>query len=129
MPQTRGGGLPRKGWRAPTSLFAPAGAMPAVCPHCWMVNPGPFRLCGRCGADMDTLLQESGGLRRTAPIQSPVPVRAAGRLSPIQRVLIGAFLVVLALSHLAFLLPVRAEESVAAAGGGGVDPVPLAQHR
>ena len=81
---------------------------PSVCPHCWMVNPGPFRLCGRCGAQMDTLLQESGGLRRTAPIQSPVPVSGA-RIGPLGRLVLGLFVVLLALSWLVQLLP-RAPE-------------------
>lgn len=75
-----------------------------VCPHCWMVNPGPFALCARCGADMSTLLQESGGLRRTAPVQSPVPVGSA-RLGPVTRVVLGLCVLVLALSYLAHLLP------------------------
>src|SRR5687768_6431112 len=44
-----------------------------VCPHCWNVNMYALRLCGRCGADMSTALQESGGLRWTAAVQSPVP--------------------------------------------------------
>ncbi len=74
-----------------------------MCPHCWMVNPGPFRLCARCGAAMDTFLQESGGLRRTAPVQSPVPV--TGRLSLVQRAVIALFLAALALTYLAQLLP------------------------
>lgn len=77
---------------------------PSVCPHCWMVNPGAFRLCGRCGAQMDTLLQESGGLRRTAPIQSPVPV-AGARLGPAARVVLGFFVLVLALGYLVQVLP------------------------
>ena len=38
-----------------------------------MVNPGPFRLCARCGASMETFLQESAGFRRTAAIQSLAP--------------------------------------------------------
>ena len=71
----------------------------AVCPHCWMVNPGPFRLCGRCGAEMDTLLQESGGLRQCAPIQSPVPV-AGARIGPLARCVLGAFVMILALGYL-----------------------------
>ena len=86
-------------------LAAPLGATPSVCPHCWMVNPGAFQLCARCGASMETFLQESGGLRRTAPVQSPVPVH--GRLSLPQRVVVGLFLIVLALSYLVQLLPVR----------------------
>ncbi len=72
---------------------------PTVCPHCWMVNPGPFRLCARCGADMETFLQESGGLRRTAPVQSPVPVCVADRLTLPQRIILGTFVLLLALSH------------------------------
>lgn len=78
-----------------------------VCPHCWMVNPGPFVLCARCGADMRTLLQESGGLRRTAPVQSPVPVGNA-RLGPVTRVVLGLCVLTLALSYLAHLLPLPA---------------------
>ena len=69
-----------------------------------MVNPGAFRLCGRCGADMRTLLQESGGLRRVAPIQSPVPVGAGRRLRPSQRLILGAFVALLAASYLAPLI-------------------------
>jgi len=72
----------------------------AVCPHCWNVTRSGGRLCVRCGADMTTLLQESGGLRRTAPVQSPMPIRAAGRLSGLQRLLIGVIVILLALSHL-----------------------------
>jgi hypothetical protein len=70
-----------------------------------MVNPGPFRLCARCGAAMDTHLQESGGLRRTAPVQSPIPVEAGDRLTAFQRALVGIFVAVLALGYLAHLLP------------------------
>ncbi len=79
--------------RLPTAPEAPASL--AVCPHCWGVNPHADRLCGRCGADMHTLLQESGGMRATAPVQSPVPVRVGGRLSPLQRALVLAFVVTL----------------------------------
>lgn len=75
------------------------GAGAAVCPHCWMVNPGPFRLCGRCGADMRTNLQESGGARRSAPVQSPVPVACGPRLTGLQRLVLAGFLLLLALSH------------------------------
>ena len=82
------------------------GRGPSVCPHCWMVNPAPFRLCARCGASMETLLQESAGLRRTAPVQSPLPVAAGGRLSAFQRMVVGFFLAVLAMGYLAHLLPV-----------------------
>ena len=72
-----------------------------------MVNPGAFRLCARCGALMDTHLQESGGLRRTAPIQSPVPVATAHRLTPVQRGLMAAFLALLTLTYLMQLLPAQ----------------------
>ena len=40
-----------------------------------------LQLCGRCGADMSTALQESGGLRWAAPVQSPVPQPNARTLS------------------------------------------------
>ena len=73
----------------------------AVCPHCWMVNAGAFRLCVRCGADMATTLQESGGLCHAAPIQSPVPAPGRPRLSVFQRVLVAAFVAILAFSWLA----------------------------
>jgi hypothetical protein len=78
------------------SLCAPErGDFIAVCPHCWGVNVRAERLCGRCGADMHLLLQESGGLRATAPVQSPVPVRVRHRLTPLQRALVLCFLLVL----------------------------------
>lgn len=54
---------------------------------------------------MDTHLQESGGLRRTAPIQSPIPVEASDRLNAFQRALVGIFVAVLALGYLSYLLP------------------------
>jgi hypothetical protein len=84
-------------------LVAPAGEHPSVCPHCWMVNPGEFRLCARCGASMESFLQESAGLRRTAAVQSPVPV--TGRLTLGQRFVVGLFLVLRALAFLGQLLP------------------------
>jgi len=80
-----------------------------------MVNPGAFRLCARCGGQMDTHLQESGGLRRTAAVQSPVPV--GPRLSPGQRALVAVFLALMALSYLVQLLP-------AATRGPPVAPAP-----
>ena len=70
-----------------------------------MVNPGPFRLCARCGASMETFLQESAGLRRTAATQSPLPM--TGRLTVLQRVVLGFFLVTMALAYLVQLLPPR----------------------
>jgi hypothetical protein len=85
------------------SLVAPGGEHPSICPHCWNVNPGPFRLCARCGASMETFLQETAGLRRTAPVQSPVPVN--GKLSLLQRLVVGLFLLALASAYLVQLLP------------------------
>jgi hypothetical protein len=81
---------------------------PAVCPHCWMVNPGPFVLCSRCGASMESHLQESGGLRRTAPAQSPMPVGAGARLGIVTRLVLGLCVAFLALGYLAYLLPLPA---------------------
>jgi hypothetical protein len=80
-------------------LSAPGVEHPSICPHCWNVNPGPFRLCARCGASMETFLQESGGLRRTAAVQSPVPV--ARRLSVPQRILVCLVVLLLAFTYLA----------------------------
>ncbi len=51
-------------------------------------------------ADMSTLLQESGGMRATAPVQSPVPVRAGSRLSRGQRLVVLGFVVLLALAQI-----------------------------
>ncbi len=79
---------------------APDGGAVAVCPHCWQVNVGGERLCGRCGADMTLLLQESGGLRRTPAVQSPVPVRVSGRLGPVTRALLLVLTLMLALAWL-----------------------------
>lgn len=104
-------------FRPPTAPVEDAGA--AICPHCWMVNPGPFRLCARCGASMGTHLQESGGLRRTAPVQSPVPVAGGPRLSGFQRLVVACFLAFLALGYLAHLLPVPTESP-----SGSERPVP-----
>ena len=95
----------------------------AVCPHCWMVNPGPFRLCSRCGASMETLLQESGGLQRTAPVQSPMPVGNGPGLSGFQRVVVAFFLAFLALGYLAHLVPLPA------AAGTAESPVPARSGR
>ncbi|HEX7050353.1 MAG TPA: hypothetical protein VF188_09145 [Longimicrobiales bacterium] len=77
---------------------APAGGRLAVCPHCWNVERYALRLCSRCGADMTTVLQESGGLRATAPVQAPVPVRARGRLTLFQRVVVLGFAALLTLA-------------------------------
>ncbi len=70
-----------------------------------MVNPAPFEMCARCGARMDTLLQESAGLRRTAPVQSPVPVGDTARFGPVTRLVIGTCVAVIALAYLVHLLP------------------------
>ena len=98
----------------------------AVCPHCWGVNPHADRLCGRCGADMTTLLQESGGLRATAPVQSPVPVRVRDRLSPLQRALVLAFVFTLVAAQV--LTAVFADRRVrtAEASGPASGPLPAA---
>lgn len=74
-----------------------------ICPHCWHLNP-PTRLCGRCFADTSTVLQESGGKRWTAAAQSPMPVRAGGRLSRVQRALLFGAVVLFALSQIALAL-------------------------
>jgi hypothetical protein len=89
----------------PASMAAPGEADGlAICPHCWQVNRGPVRLCAGCGADMTLLLQESGGLRRTAPVQSPVPVPGRVRLGPVRRVVVAGFAVLIALYYLAIAL-------------------------
>jgi hypothetical protein len=109
--------------------FAPGPAgIPAICPHCWEFNRPGYRLCGRCGADMRTVLQESGGLRRTAPIQSPVPVRNGAVLSPARRLALLGFLMLLLLGQILGALlyarplpqPVRLAPA-APAGGAGLD--------
>jgi len=109
--------------------FAPGGSgMPAICPHCWEFNWPGHRLCGRCGADMRTVLQESGGLRRTAPVQSPVPVGVAANLSSAQRLALLGFLMLLLLGQIfGALLYVRAASPPARltppapAGGAALD--------
>ncbi len=106
---------------SPRLPFAPVSQSLAVCPHCWGVNPHADRLCARCGADMHTLLQESGGLRATAPVQSPVPVQARARLSPLQRALVLAFVVTLVAAQV--LAAVFADRR---AGVRGSVPVPAA---
>lgn len=89
-----------------------------------------FRLCGRCGADMALALQESGGLRRTAPVQSPVPVRGRGGLSPLQRLLILFFVFILFVAQIISALYTSAWQAlprpdeapaVPAGGAAGLD--------
>ena len=87
-------------------LTAPGVEHPSICPHCWNVNPGPFRLCARCGASMESFLQESAGLRRTAAVQSPVPVQR--RLPLGQRLLLALFVLLLVLANAAPLIPAAA---------------------
>lgn len=79
-----------------------------ICPHCWGVSPFGRRLCERCGADPATVLQESGGLRWTAPVQSPVPVSRGRALSRGQRIGAAACLLVLAIGYVFGALGVRA---------------------
>jgi hypothetical protein len=71
-----------------------------VCPHCWNVNLYALRLCGRCGADMNTALQESGGLRWAAAVQSPVPQPNARPLSLWLRAVLLVLVALLALARL-----------------------------
>jgi len=84
-----------------------------------MVNPGPFRLCSRCGADMRTLLQESGGLRRTAAAQSPMPMIGPGRLGPVARAFACAFVLLTILSYVAYLFPPAADSQPPAPTSAG----------
>lgn len=83
------------------------------------MNPGPFRLCARCGASMESFLQESGGLRRMAPVQSPVPIGA--RLSLPQRIVLCLFLVLMTFAYLSQLLPASpgAQPPAGTLPGGG----------
>jgi hypothetical protein len=100
------------------NAYAPGGAGPlAVCPHCWEVNVRAFRLCGRCGADMHLALQESGGLRLTAPVQSPVPVRVGARLSPLQRALVLCFVALLVIAQIVGALYASTRRSVSVPAG------------
>jgi hypothetical protein len=79
-----------------------------ICPHCWGVSPFARRLCERCGADPATVLQESGGLRWTAPVQSPVPVARGRPLTRAQRIGAAACLLVLAIGYVFGALGARA---------------------
>ncbi len=49
---------------------------------------------------MTLLLQESGGQRWVAPVQSPVPVRGGARLSRAQRAVILGFVVLFGVAQL-----------------------------
>lgn len=104
MSKTEGSSRAR-GWRGLLgglrlrSYASPAETGLAVCPHCWHVNFDAERPCQRCGADMRTFLQESGGLRLTAPVQSPVPVRG-DRLSLALRLVLLLLVALLAAAAL-----------------------------
>lgn len=95
----------------------------AVCPHCWMVNVQAPRLCARCGADMTLVLQESGGLRATAPVQSPVPVRGV-RLSTVQRLLVVCFVAVLVLAQVIGAIYASARRAAPGAATPAADLLP-----
>jgi hypothetical protein len=95
----------------------------AVCPHCWMVNVRAPRLCGRCGADMSLVLQESGGLRATAPVQSPVPVRGV-RLSTVQRAIVLCFVALLVIAQIISAIYASARRSSSGAVTPAVDLLP-----
>jgi hypothetical protein len=71
-----------------------------VCPHCWNVNTHVLRLCGRCGADMNSALQESGGMRWSAAVQSPVPQPTGRRLPLWLRAILLLLVVLLAIARL-----------------------------
>jgi hypothetical protein len=106
------------------NVCAPAaGGLISVCPHCWCVNVLTERLCGRCGADMHLLLQESGGARATAPVQSPVPIRAGHRLSPLQRALVLCFVLLLAAAQLISALYLGSRRIGGAHPGAPVTPL------
>jgi hypothetical protein len=101
-----------------------AGNALAVCPHCWEVNAAGSRLCGRCGADMALLLQESGGARRVPPVQSPVPVRVL-RLSMFQRVLLFCFVMLMLAVQVVGVLYASARRLAPAASAVPTVPAPL----
>jgi hypothetical protein len=67
---------------------------------------------------MTLALQESGGLRRTAPAQSPVPVRGAERLTRLQRLVLLGIVVFLALAQ---VLAALGRKLPSAVGGGAVE--------
>jgi len=78
-----------------------------VCPHCWHMNGPLSRICLGCRADMTLLLQESGGSRWAAAVQSPVPMRGGSRLSRPQRMVLLGVLVLFALGQLAYAVAPR----------------------
>jgi hypothetical protein len=78
-----------------------------VCPHCWHVNGPMSRICIACRADMRLVLQESGGERWAAAIQSPVPMRGGARLTRAQRAILFGFLVLFAVGQLVYAFSPR----------------------
>jgi hypothetical protein len=75
---------------------------------------------------MQLLLQESGGMRRTAPVQSPVPVAGGARLSPLQRALLFCFLAIMIVGQVMTALyatAVRPAESTVPSPPPGALPV------
>jgi hypothetical protein len=71
-----------------------------VCPHCWHLNGPLSRVCLRCRGDMTLMLQESGGERWTAAVQSPVPVRGSSRLTFLQRAILLGLVVIFGIAQL-----------------------------
>lgn len=63
---------------------------------------------------MRTLLQESGGLRRTAAAQSPMPMLGPGRIGPVARAFAFAFVLLTLLSYVAYLFPPSGDTSAPA---------------
>ena len=90
-----------------------------VCPHCWHLNGPTSRICIRCRADMTLLLQESGGERWAAPVQSPVPVRGGQRLSRTQRAMIFGFVVLFGIAQLLAAFAPRISPHIPPAVPGG----------
>jgi hypothetical protein len=76
---------------------------------------------------MQLLLQESGGLRATSPVQSPVPVRVRSRLTPVQRVLLLLVVALLFTSQVLLAVFASASRLVPAAWHGSSLPGPPAR--
>lgn len=74
------------------------------------------RICLRCRADMTLRLQESGGERWTAAVQSPVPVAGGRPLSAIRRIVLFGIVVLFGVAQFltAFAPPEPPAEHVAA---------------
>lgn len=95
----------------------------AICPHCWHLNGPLSRVCLKCRSDMTLLLQESGGARWTAAVQSPVPVRGRVGLSRLQRTLLFGVVLLFCLGQVVYVFtpqrsaPEGGESSVVKPGG------------